>query len=78
MAQKGSNKKRQRTSRKSQGVVGASHSPLTEVEKALIGKGLVRSIREIDCKPWRGTGGYGPPYDAKQAAENKLLYPHLF
>lgn len=78
MSQSGSNKKRQRTSRKSQGIHGSTRVELSEVDKVILGGGLLDTISEIDCKPWRGTGGYGPPYDPIQAAENKRLYPHLF
>lgn len=79
MSNQKSNKKRQRTHKVSQGLRKSSGSvELTEVQKVIQGGGLLDSIKEIDCKPYRGSGGFGPPFDATQAAENRRLYPHLF
>lgn len=74
-----SNTKKQRTPRTSKGIHGAEKHPLTEVEKALLGKGLVRSTKHIPIKSdWRGASGFNDPWDPKQAVLNKVLYPHLF
>lgn len=58
---------------------GAKRHRLTEVGKALLGKGVVASTRHVPCKSnYKGTHIVHVPYNAAQAEENKRLYPHLF
>jgi hypothetical protein len=50
-----------------------------EVEKVLLGKGLMRTIKHVPLlKNWRGVGIVREPWSAKNVAENRRLYPHLF
>lgn len=79
MSNQKSNSKRQRAHKVSRGENGATRHRLSELEKVLIGKGIAESLRPIPClRPWRGASGFSEPFDARQAAENRLLYPHLF
>ena len=78
MSNKSGNSKRQRAHKISKGEQGATKHPLSELEKALLDKGLAQRVTPINGKPWRGVAFVGEPYDAKQAAENRRLYPHLF
>lgn len=43
----GSNRKKQRKSKTSKGIHGAKRHPLSEVEKALAGKGIFASFRPL-------------------------------
>lgn len=43
----GSNRKAKRTKKTSAGIHGATKHPLTELEKALLGKGVIRAFRPI-------------------------------
>lgn len=71
--------KRKRTKKTSRGVHGSTHFPLDPIQRVLLDKGQMDSIRHVDCKVgWRGVGEVKKPFDAKQAAENRRLYPHLF
>ena len=75
----GSNRKKQRTPKKSKGVHGQRRHPLSGLERALLGKGLIQAHQPIPIhNPWRGVSHVTVPYDAAQVAENRKLYPHLF
>lgn len=76
----GSNRKRQRKQKTSKGINGSTRTRLSEVQKALMGKGRVQATQHVDClRPWMGTfQPSNPVFDAKVVAENRLLYPHLF
>lgn len=74
--------KKKRTSKTSAGIHGATHHPLSEVEKVLAGKGQMQSVGHVPCKaPWQGTSRipekYGPAFP-EQARLNRELYPDLF
>lgn len=75
----GSNRKKQRTPKKSLGIHGATKHPLGTVEKVLLGKGLIQSFRPAFIKtPWLGVREIERPFDKVQADLNRELYPHLF
>lgn len=75
----GSNRKKQRKPKTSAGVHGATKHPLTELEKALLGKGLMRTMHHVPCKSnYKGVVNVSTPFDKAQVDENKRLYPHLF
>lgn len=70
---------RRRAKKTSKGIGGAVRAQLSEVGKALLGKGMVDSLEPTEMKSaWRGVATVREPYDARQAAENRTLYPHLF
>lgn len=74
----GANRKKPRTPKTSKGINGAKRHPLSEVMKALLGKGMVARFKEIEMKAsWRGAH-LGAPYNSEQAELNRSLYPHLF
>lgn len=74
-----SNRKKQRAHKVSRGIHGSTGVQLSEVQKALLGGGVVAATQHVPHKsPWRGASGFDHPYDARQALENKQLYPHLF
>ena len=61
--------KRKRTKKVSKGIHGATKHPLSEIAKALLGKGLVRSTRHVPvAKSWQGTFVVSHPFDPEQAA----------
>ena len=63
----------------SKGINGAKRHPLTVIEKVLADRGLLASLKHVECKNnWRGAASFKEPYDAAQAAANRRLYPHLF
>lgn len=71
--------KKKRQHKISQGLHGATRHPLSAVEKVLLDKGQIQSIRHVNClRPWRGVGIVTTPFNPRQAAENRRLYPHLF
>jgi hypothetical protein len=70
--------KRQRAHKVSKGINGATHHPLSGLEKVLLGKGQLEDFRGLDGTPWKGTFNVRQPYNAEQVEENRLLYPHLF
>lgn len=77
-SQKG-NSKRQRKHKISEGIHGATHHPLSAVEKVLADKGQMDSIKHVPLlKNWRGVGNVQTPFNSRQATENRRLYPHLF
>lgn len=79
MSAQKSNSKKQRTHKTSRGIHGATHHPLSPVEKVLAGKGLMQSIKHVPLlKNWRGVGVVSEPFSPKNVAENRRLYPHLF
>lgn len=62
----------------SQGTAKMSQHPLSEVEKAILGKGLVQSTRPVNAlRAWSGVGEPKHPYDAEQAAWNVANLPFL-
>lgn len=79
MSQQKSCNKKQRAHRLSEGKHGATKHPLSETEKALLGKGRVQAVTHVPLlKNWRGVGIVHSPWNAKNVAENRVLYPHLF
>jgi hypothetical protein len=53
---------------------------MTPLQKVLLGKGQMDSIRPVPAlKPWLGVH-VDPtvPWNTKNVAENRRLYPHLF
>jgi hypothetical protein len=53
--------------------------PLSVVQLALLGKGLVASFVPAEAKTaWRGVGTATTPFDRQQAELNRKLYPHLY
>lgn len=71
--------KRQRAHKVSRGIHGATHHPLSGVEKVLLGKGQLMTIRHVEClRSWSGSFAVGEKFDARAASENLRLYPHLF
>lgn len=71
--------KKKRTKKVSKGLHGARKHPLTTLQRALLGKGLIASFTPVEAKvPWRGVGEVHTPFDRQQAALNRKLYPHLF
>ena len=70
---------KKRKPKTSKGVHGATRHRLSEVGKALLGKGVVAATRHVACKSnYKGVHIVNEPYDRAQAEENKRLYPHLF
>lgn len=71
---------RRRTPKTSKGIHGATKHPLSEVGKALLGKGRVQTMKHVPCKSnWSGQNANSVvPFDPVQVEENKRLYPHLF
>jgi hypothetical protein len=52
---------------------------LTEIQKVLLGKGMLTTTKPVHCAPWRGMEKpANPPFSAAGVAENRKLYPHLF
>lgn len=79
MAGQKSNSKRQRKHKVSEGIHGATKHPMTEVEKVLLNKGQMQTVRHVEYRtPWRGVGAVTTPFNHRQALENRRLYPHLF
>lgn len=79
MSQKSGNSKKQRTHKISSGIHGATKHPLGAVEKVLLNKGQMQTIRHVPVvKNWRGVGVVSEPWNARNVAENRRLYPHLF
>lgn len=79
MSNQKSNAKRQRAHKISEGKHGATHHPLSEVEKVLLNKGQMQTVRHVEYRtPWRGVGNAAEPFNPKQVVENRRLYPHLF
>jgi len=76
----GSNRKKKRTSKTSKGIHGATHHPLSEQEKALLGKGVVQRFQPIVIlHAWKGAREETYPlFDKEQAEENRKAFPHLF
>lgn len=71
--------KKQRTHKVSKGLHGAVKHPLSAVEKVLVGKGQMQSISHVPVKfNWRGASVVNQPWNARNVAENRRLYPHLF
>lgn len=74
--------RRRRTKVISKGLHGASKHPLSAVQRALLGKGQVQSLRPVGgpfATSWRGAMGVSStPWDAHQAELNRELYPDLF
>lgn len=74
----GSNSKKKRKQKISKGLNKARKHPLQALQKALLGKGQLQDVPEVECSPWRGVQMVNTPWDAEGVAENKRLYPHLF
>jgi hypothetical protein len=71
--------KKKRTHKVSEGLRKHSKHPLSAVEKVLEGKGLMQSIKHVPIlRPWLGVASVTTPWNAKNVAENRRLYPHLF
>lgn len=69
---------KRRTKVVSRGTARMSQHPLTEVEKAILGKGIVQSTHPVDAlKPWTGVGNPREPFDAEQAKWNRENLPFL-
>jgi hypothetical protein len=76
MPKAGSNRKRQRAKKVSRGINGAGRHPLGTVAKALLGKGIVQSMKHIPIKKnWSGTFSVDKPFDPEQAAIYKEEHP---
>lgn len=79
MAGQKSNSKRQRSHKISAGINGATKHPLNPVERVLLNKGQMQTIKHVPClRAWRGVGVVTEPFNPRQVTENRLLYPHLF
>lgn len=72
--------RRRRTHRLSDGLRKHSKHPLSAVQKVLVGKGQLQSVRPLEVKfAWKGMSAPSAHvFDAEQVEENKRLYPHLF
>lgn len=59
---------------------GGGKVRLTNIEKVLLGKGLLSKSKPVTpiTHPWLGAEGVPEPFDREQARENQRLYPHLF
>lgn len=70
---------KKRKQKVSKGENKMSSNPQDPQDLVRMGKGRAASIKEVPMeRAWRGVGIVKEPYDAKQALENKRLYPHLF
>jgi hypothetical protein len=78
-SQQGKGKKK-RTHKVSRGLRQSSRKvPLSVVQLALLGKGLVASIMPVEAKTaWRGVGTVRTPFDRQQAELNRVLDPHHY
>lgn len=77
---KNKGKHARRAHKVSKGIHGATKHPLSEQEKALLGKGVVQAYEPtFVLHPWRGSREETYPlFDKEQAEENRINYPHLF
>lgn len=78
-SQKG-NSKKQRKHKISQGINGSTHHRLSPVERVLIGKGQMQTIKHVPLlRAWTGVHvDPAEPWNARNVAENRIKYPHLF
>ena len=77
-----STSKKKRAHKESKGINGGGgrlSTPLTRVEKVLMGKGMLVNVEKIGKNAYLGAiQPSSPVFNREQVEENKHLYPHLF